>query len=54
MVVKSDSKVKLLDLVAIYKKNPSDLAIAGGSVAGGMDHLVAALAMKPAAPIRYR
>ena len=49
LVVKADSKVKSFkDLVAIYKKNPSDLAIAGGSVAGGMDHLVAALAMKSA------
>jgi putative tricarboxylic transport membrane protein len=49
LVVKADSNVKSFkDLVSIYKKNPNDLAIAGGSVAGGMDHLVAALAMKSA------
>jgi putative tricarboxylic transport membrane protein len=49
LVVKADSDVKSFkDLVSIYKKNPNDLAIAGGSVAGGMDHLVAALAMKSA------
>jgi putative tricarboxylic transport membrane protein len=49
LVVKADSNVKSFkDLVAIYTKNPNDLAIAGGSVAGGMDHLVAALAMKSA------
>ena len=49
LVVKADSDVKSFkDLVAIYKKDPNDLAIAGGSVAGGMDHLVAALAMKSA------
>jgi putative tricarboxylic transport membrane protein len=49
LVVKADSNIKSFkDLVAIYNKNPNDLAIAGGSVAGGMDHLVAALAMKSA------
>ena len=49
LVVKADSPVKKFsDLVAIYKKNPADLAVAGGSVPGGMDHLVAALAFKAA------
>ncbi|QGG80461.1 tripartite tricarboxylate transporter substrate binding protein [Litorivicinus lipolyticus] len=49
LVVKADSPVKSFkDLVDIYNSNPSDLAIAGGSVAGGMDHLVAAMAMKAA------
>jgi len=49
LVVKADSPIKSFkDLVAIYEKNPNDLAIAGGSVAGGMDHLVAAMAMKSA------
>jgi len=49
LVVKADSPLKSFkDLVAIYKKNPADLAIAGGSVPGGMDHLVAAMAFKAA------
>ncbi len=49
LVVKADSPLKTFaDLVAIYKKNPKDLAIAGGSVPGGMDHLVAAMAFKAA------
>lgn len=48
-VVKADSKVRSFkDLVDIYKKNPSGVAIAGGSVPGGMDHLVAGLAFKGA------
>ena len=47
--VKADSDIKDFgDLVDIYKKNPNDLAVAGGSVAGGMDHLVTALAFKKA------
>ena len=33
-------------LVSAYNANPSDVAIGGGSVAGGMDHLVAAMVMK--------
>ena len=49
LVVKGDSPLKSFkDLVAIYEKNPTELAIAGGSVPGGMDHLVAALAFKAA------
>lgn len=49
LVVKADSPVtSFKDLVDIYNGDPSELAIAGGSVAGGMDHLVAAMAMKAA------
>jgi len=49
LVVKADSPLKTFaDLAAIYKKNPKDLAIAGGSVPGGMDHLVVAMAFKAA------
>ncbi len=49
LVVKADSPVtSFKDLVDIYNSDPSELAIAGGSVAGGMDHLVAAMAMKAA------
>ena len=49
LVVKGDSPLKTFkDLVAIYETNPADLAIAGGSVPGGMDHLVAAMAFKAA------
>ncbi len=49
LVVGKDSSVQnFADLLAIYNSNPADLAIAGGSVAGGMDHLVAALAFKRA------
>ncbi len=36
------------DLVELYKANPSDVAIGGGSVPGGMDHLVAAMVMEAA------
>lgn len=49
LVVKADSPVQSFsDLVDIYNSDPAELAIAGGSVAGGMDHLVAAMAMKSA------
>ena len=49
LVVKADSDIRSFkDLVKIYENDPNDLAIACGSVAGGMDHLVAALAMKSA------
>ena len=49
LVVKADSDVKtFVDLLDIYKKNPDDLAIAGGSVPGSMDHLVPAMAFKAA------
>jgi len=49
LVVSADSDINSFqDLVDIYNNDPSELAIAGGSVAGGMDHLVAAMAMKSA------
>ena len=45
----ADSDIKTFaDLRAAYKANPRKVAIGGGSVAGGMDHLVAALVMKAA------
>ena len=48
-VVSKDSPLKSFkDLVAAYDKNPRKVAIGGGSVPGGMDHLVAALAMEAA------
>jgi putative tricarboxylic transport membrane protein len=49
LVVKADSEIgSFSDLVDIYKNNPDDLAIAGGSVPGSMDHLVPAMAFKVA------
>ena len=36
------------DLVAAYKADPSSVSIGGGSVPGGMDHLVAAMVMEAA------
>jgi putative tricarboxylic transport membrane protein len=36
------------DLLAAYKKNPRDVSVGGGSVPGGMDHLVAAMAFQGA------
>ena len=49
LVVPTDSAIKNFDdLLAIYQKNPDDLAIAGGSAAGSMDHLVAAMIFKKA------
>ncbi len=48
-VVNKDSPLKSFkDLVNAYKKNPKKVAIGGGSVPGGMDHLVAAMAMQAA------
>lgn len=48
-VVSKDSPLKSFkDLVAAYNANPSSVAIGGGSVPGGMDHLVAAMAMEAA------
>ena len=47
MVVNKDSSIQdFAGLVDAYKANPRTVAIGGGSVAGGMDHLVAALIMK--------
>ncbi|MEM9371451.1 MAG: tripartite tricarboxylate transporter substrate-binding protein [Pseudomonadota bacterium] len=49
MVVNKDSPINSMsDLLAEYKANPRDTAIGGGSVPGGMDHLVAAMVMKAA------
>ncbi len=49
IVVNKDSDVADFgSLVAAYKADPKKVAIGGGSVAGGMDHLVAALVMKGA------
>ena len=47
LVVHQDSSLGSFgDLVAAYKSDPTRIAIGGGSVAGGMDHLVAAMVMK--------
>lgn len=49
MVVHKDSSVETMQaLLAAYTSDPSSVAIGGGSVAGGMDHLIAALVMKNA------
>lgn len=49
LVVKADSEIKTFnDLVEIYNNDPQELAIAGGSVPGSMDHLVPAMAFKAA------
>ena len=48
-VVHKDSPLKSFkDLVAAYKSDNSAVAIGGGSVPGGMDHLVVAMAMQAA------
>lgn len=48
-VVKADSPMKTFaDLVAEYKKDPSELIVGGGSTPGSMDHLVPAMALKAA------
>ena len=45
----SDSPLETFgDLVAAYESEPRSVAIGGGSVPGGMDHLVAAMAMEAA------
>ena len=49
VVVGKNSDIKDLGgLLAVYKADPTSVAIGGGSVAGGVDHLVAALVMKNA------
>lgn len=48
VVGKNSDLNDLAGLVSAYKANPTDVAIGGGSVAGGMDHLIAALVMKNA------
>lgn len=48
-IVSKDSPYKTFnDLLADFKKNPRKIAIGGGSVPGGMDHLVAAMAFQAA------
>ena len=48
-VVNKDSPLKTFkDLVAAYKADPRSVAVGGGSVPGGMDHLVIAQAMQAA------
>ena len=48
-VVHKDSPINTFkELVDAYKANPRKVAVGGGSVPGGMDHLVVALAMKAA------
>ncbi len=49
MVVNKDSPVNNMDdLIAAYDTDASKTAIGGGSVPGGMDHLVAAMVMEAA------
>ncbi|EFL89268.1 tripartite tricarboxylate transporter substrate binding protein [Ahrensia sp. R2A130] len=49
IVVGKNSKIADLNgLVEAYKADPKTVAVGGGSVAGGMDHLIAALVMKNA------
>jgi putative tricarboxylic transport membrane protein len=49
VVVGKDSEISdLAGLVDAYKADPTNVAIGGGSVAGGMDHVIAALVMKNA------
>ena len=49
MVVSKASPINsMADLVAAYDADPSATAIGGGSVPGGMDHLVAAMTMEAA------
>ena len=49
MVVNKDSAINDFGgLVSAYKADPKNVAVGGGSVAGGMDHLIAALVMKNA------
>jgi len=49
LVVHKDSEINSFkDLLAAYENDPRGIAIGGGSVPGGMDHLVAAMAMQAA------
>jgi putative tricarboxylic transport membrane protein len=49
LVVSADSPLNsMADLLAAYDADPSGTAIGGGSVPGGMDHLVAAMVMEAA------
>lgn len=47
LVVNTDSAINSFgDLKAAYDANPNDVAIGGGSVPGGMDHLVTSMIMQ--------
>lgn len=49
IVVHKDSEISsMADLLAAYDADPAKTAIGGGSVPGGMDHLVAAMVMEAA------
>ena len=49
LIVAKDSPLKdFKDLVAKYKADPRSVSVGGGSVPGGMDHLVAAMAFEAA------
>ncbi|MEM8749722.1 MAG: tripartite tricarboxylate transporter substrate-binding protein [Pseudomonadota bacterium] len=48
VVGKNSDLTDLNGLVEAYKADPTNVAVGGGSVAGGMDHLIAALVMKNA------
>ncbi|WP_299371754.1 tripartite tricarboxylate transporter substrate binding protein [uncultured Tateyamaria sp.] len=49
MVVGKDSPINsMADLIAAYDADPGATAVGGGSVPGGMDHLVAAMVMEAA------
>jgi len=49
IVVGKDSPINnMADLLAAYDADPSNTAVGGGSVPGGMDHLVAAMVMEAA------
>lgn len=49
LVVSSDSEIQDLNgLIDAFKADPSKVAVGGGSVPGGMDHLVAAMVMQAA------
>ena len=49
IVVGKDSPINTMeDLLAAYDSDPNNTAIGGGSVPGGMDHLVAAMVMESA------
>ena len=49
IVVTADSPItSMADALAMYRADGMDFAIGGGSVPGGMDHLVAAIAMQAA------
>ena len=49
IVVGKDSPINSMDdLLAAYEADPGNTAVGGGSVPGGMDHLVAAMVMEAA------